>query len=134
MRSRGATHWRSIIPITLVWLAGCTTGAVTWDHTSWIEVGKTTKAQVVDRYGEPDLAQKLANGTIATYFPAVKFPPPPPALPTIQTMQPSSAGFGIAMANQIEPRLAVRDGARGPRQGLSIHYDVHDVVATILEE
>ena len=133
MRS-GSTQWRSIIPISLVWLAGCTTGTVAWDHANWIEVGKTTKAQIIDRYGEPDVAQKLANGTTATYFPALKFPPPPTALPTIQTMQPSAAGFGIAMTNQIEPRLAVRDGARGPRQGLSIRYDAQDVVATILEE
>ena len=133
--STGVTRWRSIIPISLVWLSSCTTGMVLWDQANWIEVGKTTKAQVVDRYGEPDIAQKLADGTIATYFPALKFPTPPFTLPTIQTMQPSSAGFGIAMAN-IEPRLAVRDGAgaRGPRQGLSIRYDAQDVVGEILQE
>jgi hypothetical protein len=135
MRFRtGVTDWRSIIPLSLIWFSSCTTGTVAWDHTNWIEVGKTTKAQVVDRYGEPDIAQKLTDGTIATYFPALKFPPSPPAIPTIQTMQPSSAGFGIAMANQIEPRLAVREGARGPRQGLSIRYDAHDVVGALWNE
>jgi len=125
---------RTIIPISLVWLSSCTTGPAPWDQVNCIEVGKTTKAQVVDRYGEPDVAQKLAHGTIATYFPALKFSPPQPAVPTIQTMQPTPAGFGIAMANQIEPRLAVRDGVRGPRQGLSIRYDAQDVVGEILEE
>jgi hypothetical protein len=105
-----------------------------WDQADWIEVGKTTKAQIVERYGEPDIAQKLTNGNIATYFPALTFRTPPPGLPTIQTMQPSSAGFGIATTNQIEPRLVVRDGARGPRRGLSIRYDAQDVVAKILEE
>jgi hypothetical protein len=133
MRSTGVTHWRSIIPISLV-LSSCTTGTVSWDQANWIEVGKTTKAQVIDRYGEPDIAQRFADGTIATYLPALKFPPSPPTVPTIQTMQPSAAGFGIAMANPIEPRLAVRDGARGPRQGLSIRYDAQGVVAKILAE
>jgi hypothetical protein len=133
--STGVTHWRSIIPILVVWLSSCTTGTVAWDQANWIEVGRTTKAQVVDRYGEPDIARSVADGAIATYFPTLKFPPPPPALPTIQTMQPSSAGFGVAMANHIEPRLAVRDGgARGPRQGLSIRYDAQGVVAAILPE
>jgi hypothetical protein len=132
--STGVRHWRSIIPISLVWLSGCTAGTLAWDQVNWIEVGKTTKAQVVDRYGEPDIAQKLSNGTIATYFPALKLSPPPPALPTIQTMQPSSAGFGIAIANQTEPRLALRDGARGPRQGLKIRYDAQGVAREILDE
>jgi hypothetical protein len=132
------THWRSIIPVSLVWLAGCTTSPVAWDQANWIEVGKTTKAQVVERYGEPDLAQKVADGTIATYFPALTFPQHPPAQPTIQTMQPSSAGFGIAMSNQdqINPRLAVRDpfGTHGPRQGLSIRYDAQNVVSAMWNE
>jgi hypothetical protein len=127
--STGLTGWRSIIPISLFWLSGCTTGTVAWDQANWIEVGKTTKAQVIDRYGEPDIAQQSADGTVATYLPTLKFPPPPSALPTIRTMQPSSAGFGVAMVNQIEPRLAVRDGARGPRHGLSIRYDAQDVVS-----
>jgi hypothetical protein len=132
------THWRSIIPISLIWLSGCATGTVAWDQTNWIEVGKTTKAQVVDRYGEPDLAQKFPGGTIATYFPALTFPSPPTALPTIQTMQPSSAGFGSGRSNQdqINPRLAVRDpfGTHGPRQGLSIRYDAQNVVSAMWNE
>jgi hypothetical protein len=103
----------------------------------WIEIGKTTKAEVVERYGDPELAQKLAIGTVVTYFPLWKHRPSPPAIPTIQTMQPTPAGFGVAMTNPIEPRLAMREigsEAHGrPRQGLSIRYDAQDVVREILE-
>jgi hypothetical protein len=131
-------RFRTIIPISLVWLSGCTAGTVAWDQVNWIEVGKTTKAQIVNRYGEPDIAQTSANGTIATYFPALKFPAQPSTLPTIQTMQASPAGFGIGMSNQdqIGPRVAVKNafGTHGPRQGLSIRYDARDVVAGLLQE
>jgi hypothetical protein len=130
------TDWRSLLPVPLLLLSSCTTMA--WDQTDWIEVGKTTRAQVVGRYGEPDLAQQAADGTIATYFPTLQFPGQPPTLPTVRTMQPSPAGFGIGMSNldQINPRLTVRDpfGTRGPRQGVSIRYDAQDVVAGLLQE
>lgn len=131
MRFGANVQW--IIPIGLLWLSSCTTGTV--PHADWIEVGKTTRAQILERYGEPDLTQKLADGTIATYFPALTFQRPPSTIPTIRTMQPSPAGFGVATTSQIEPRLTFKDGnMRGPRQGLSIRYDAHDVVATILDE
>jgi hypothetical protein len=108
-----------------------------WDQVNWIEIGKTTKTQIVERYGEPDIAHKLADGTIATYFPTLKFPAQPPTLPTIQTMQPSPAGFGIGMSNQDQtnPRLAVSDAfaTHGPRQGLSIRFNAQDVVASLDE-
>ena len=124
----------TIIPISLVWLSSCTTGTVSWNQADWIEVGKTTKAEVVNRYGEPDIAQKFPGGIIATYFPALTFRTQPPGLPTIQTMQPTPAGFGIATTTQIEPRLALRDGARGPREGLRIRYDAQGVAREIHEQ
>ena len=127
-------RFRTIIPVALISLSSCTTGTVVWNHADWIEVGKTTKAEVVNRYGEPDIAQKFPGGTIATYFPALTFRTQPPGLPTIQTMQPTPAGFGIATTTQIEPRLALRDGARGPKEGLRIRYDAQGVAREILEQ
>jgi len=44
------------------------------------------------------------------------------------------AGFGIATTTQIEPRLALRDGARGPRERLRIRYDAQGVAREILEQ
>jgi hypothetical protein len=126
-----------IAAMSVVWLTGCTTIPDPSDQMDWIEIGKTTKAEVVERYGDPELAQKLAIGTVVTYFPLWKHRPSPPAIPTIQTMQPTPAGFGVAMTNPIEPRLAMREigsEAHGrPRQGLSIRYDAQDVVREILE-
>lgn len=127
-----------VIPaISLAWLPGCTTVPVPADQTSWIEIGKTTKADIVARYGKPDLTQRLAVGSIVIYFPAWKHPPPPSAVPTIQTMQPTSAGFGMAMPNPLGPRLAVADvgdgGHERPRQGLSLRYDAQDVVRESFE-
>jgi hypothetical protein len=123
--------------ISMVWLPGCTTVSDPADQTSWIEIGKTTKADVVARYGKPDLTQRVAVGTVVIYLPALKYPPPPPAVPTIRTMQPTPAGFGVAMTNPIEPRLAVADGggdAHGrPRLGLRIRYDAQDVVRETFE-
>ncbi len=126
-----------ITAMSVVWLPSCTTIPDPSDQTDWIEIGKTTKADVVERYGDPDLAEKVAMGTVVTYFPLWKHPPSQPATPTIQTMQPSPAGFGVAMTNPAEPRLAMKDVGSDmhgrPRQGLSIRYDGQDVVREILE-
>ena len=126
-----------ITATSVVWLPGCATIPDPSDQTDWIEIGKTTKAEVIERYGDPELAQKLAKGTVVTYFPLWKHRPSPSAIPTIQTMQPTPAGFGMAMTNPIEPRLAMKEigsDAHGrPMRGLSIRYDAQDVVKEILE-
>lgn len=136
-RSFFVCHLTLITAMSAAWLPGCATIPDPSDQTDWIEIGKTTKADMVERYGDPDLAQKLAMGTIVTYFPVWKHHPSPPAIPTIQTMQPTPAGFGVAMTNPIEHRLAIEDIGSGmpgrPRQGLSIRYDAQDVVREILE-
>ena len=123
--------------MSAVWIPGCAAIPDPSYQTDWIEIGKTTKADVVERYGDPQVAQKLAIGTIVTYFPVWKHPPSPPAIPTIRTMQPTPAGFGVAMTNPIEHRLPIMDvgsEAHGqPRQGLSIRYDAQDIVREILE-
>jgi hypothetical protein len=90
-----------ITAMSAVWLPGCATIPDPSDQTDWIEIGKTTKADMVERYGDPDVAQKLAMGSIVTYFPVWIHPPSPTPIPTIQTMQPTPAGFGVAMTNAL---------------------------------
>jgi hypothetical protein len=47
-----------------LWVGGCASVA---EEQPWIEVGTTTNAEVLNRYGEPDLIQQVEDGFIATY-------------------------------------------------------------------
>lgn len=127
----------SVLPFCLgvgcpIWITACATVS---EQTSWIQVGKTTKAEVVARYGEPDLVQRSADGSVATYRPtASKRPSPSLQIPTVQ---PGPLGTTTTTMKPIEPGLGAEDATTGRhewiRKEIRIRYDAQDIVQEVLE-
>jgi len=116
----------------LIWITACATVS---DQTSWIQVGMTTKDEVVARYGEPDFMQTSADGAIATYRPtSSKRSSPRVEIPTVQ-----AGPFGTATTTMkpIEPGLGAEDSAAGrrerPKKEIHIRYDAQGIVQEVLE-
>ena len=99
------------------------------DRTSWIQIGKTTKSEVVAHYGEPDLVFNDRDGETVTYRPA-RQPSPSIQVPTAQ-----AGPFGTMRTETrtIEPGLGKNDQAsRRPQQEIRIHYDAQGVVRDVM--
>ena len=99
------------------------------DRTSWIQVGKTTKAEVVAQYGEPDLVLADSNGETVTYRPVV-------ARPSIQipTAQPGPLGTTTTQTQTIEPGLGKNDKtSRRPQEEIRIRYDAQGIVQDVMK-
>ncbi|HSA86589.1 MAG TPA: hypothetical protein VLE46_10430 [Nitrospira sp.] len=99
------------------------------DRTSWIQIGKTTKSEVVAHYGEPDLVFNDRDGETVTYRPA-RQPSPSIQVPTAQ-----AGPFGTMRTETrtIEPGLGKNDQAsRRPQQEIRIHYDAQGVVQDVM--
>ena len=98
------------------------------DRTSWIQIGKTTKSDVVAQYGEPDLVLNERDGETVTYRPA-RQPSPSIQVPTAQ-----AGPFGTTRTETrtIEPGLGKNDPAsRRPQQEIRIRYDAQGVVQDV---
>ena len=99
------------------------------DRTSWIQVGKTTKAEIVAQYGEPDLVLAEADGETVTYRPVV-------ARPSVQipTAQPGPLGTTTTQTQTIEPGLGGNDKtSRRPQQEVRIRYDARGIVQDVMK-
>jgi hypothetical protein len=99
------------------------------DRTSWIQVGKTTKSDVVTQYGEPDLVLAEADGETVTYR-------PPVARPSVQipTAQPGPFGTTTTQTQTIDPGLGKNDKtSRRPQQEIRIRYDAQGVVQDVMK-
>jgi hypothetical protein len=98
------------------------------DTASWIQIGKTTKSEVVAQYGEPDLVLNERDGETVTYRPA-RQPSPSIQVPTAQ-----AGPFGTMRTETrtIEPGLGKNDQAsRRPQQEIRIRYDAHGIVQDV---
>ncbi|BCA54903.1 exported protein of unknown function [Nitrospira sp. KM1] len=100
----------------------CVTSCVTAsEQTQWIEPGKTTKADVLSRYGEPDLLQMTENGPVATYRPtASKHPSTPVEIPTVQ---PGPFGTTVTTSRPVQ-RSMDSDDPPSVKRGL-IEKEIH---------
>ena len=97
-----------------------------------IQVGKTTKSEVIQYYGEPTLVRILPGGEMATYFPRTAHQsfssievPVVGAAPSgrIQTeMQPIRRGLGTG---------TIRSGEHEFQETTQILYDKHEIVQEI---
>ncbi len=116
-----------VATVSLLSAISCVSG-----HPSWIHVGTTTKAEVIERYGDPDLVRVSPEGEIATYRPASRQPSPPLEVPVAQagpsgltttTLQPINRGLGVKnVAAGVEER---------PRQEIHIRYDREGIVREV---
>jgi hypothetical protein len=116
-----------LLTISLLLLACAETSV---DRTSWIQIGKTTKSEVVAQYGEPDLVLHERDGETVTYRPA-RQPSPSIQVPTAQ-----AGPFGATRTETrtIEPGLGSNDQAsRRPQQEIRIRYDAQGVVKDVMQ-
>ena len=101
----------------------------------WITVGQTTREEVIDAYGEPDLVVAVEVGETAVYRPrAVSYSRAPMEIPTAQAgprglvttkMEPVVRGYG---STSVEGGLRVR-----PDRELRIRYDAHGIVQELIQ-
>ena len=110
-----------------IWFVACAESTV--DHTSWIQVGKTTKKEVIARYGEPDMVLTEQDGETVTYRPAQRAPSV-----QVPTFQPGPAGTTRTQMETIEPGLGKSDKtSRRPQKEIRIRYDARGIVQDVLQ-
>jgi hypothetical protein len=116
----------------LVSFDACATAA---DHESWIHIGLTTKDEVIQRYGEPDLAIASPDGETVTYRPTASGRPP--SLPEIPTAQTGPVGPILSQVQRINPGLGSTPMDAGaptrPNRQMRIRYDARGIVRELLE-
>lgn len=110
-----------------LWVGGCANVA---QEQPWIEVGTTTNAELLDRYGEPDLIQKVGDGYIATYRGASVQPSQPRM--EIPTFQAGPFGTNTTQMKSIEPGLGRSDTTTRPQQEIRIRYDAEGIVRELM--
>ncbi|NOT96941.1 MAG: hypothetical protein HOP00_11625 [Nitrospira sp.] len=122
----GYSFLRSV-PIFLAVL-GLLTGCVSPPgHPDWIRVGATTKKEVIERYGPPDMVVASPGGDIAVYRPIA-------ATPGIEipTAQVGPSGTTITTMQRIDPGLGNHDLNRERtellRREIRIRYDSQGIV------
>lgn len=120
--------WSALVVAGFLAASGCA-----HNDPQWIRVGATTKADVVERYGEPDLVRASPEGEVATYRPrAARRPTPPMEVPVAR-----AAPFGQTRTDMqsIHPGLGARDVAAGtedrPPQEFHIRYDAQGIVRDV---
>ncbi|MBY0249205.1 MAG: hypothetical protein K2Q17_16215 [Nitrospiraceae bacterium] len=125
-------RWTSISWGFLVLLSAC---AFAPHQNEWIIVGHTTREEVVEAYGEPDLVMTAAEGETVVYRPrAVSHSRPPMEIPKAQ------AGPRGLVATKMEPivrsygSISADGGLRGRSdREMRIRYDAHGVVQELIQ-
>lgn len=101
----------------------------------WIIVGHTTREEVVEAYGEPDVVMETAEGETAVYQPrTVSHSRAPMEIPTTQ------AGPLGTVTTKMEPVVrsygstSTDGGLRGrPDRELRIRYDAQGIVRELIQ-
>ena len=104
------------------------------DHPDWIRIGVTTKDEVIQRYGQPDMVIASPDGDTAIYRPTASGQSAPRVeIPTVQAgplgsattrMEPINPGLGAndmnsKMKARLQSEIRIRYDARGVVQELS---------------
>jgi hypothetical protein len=123
------------LPVGALVLAGACATAANHPNWLWIQIGTTTRDEVVQRYGQPDLVIASPEGETATYRPTMsKLPSPPIEIPTMQPggrfgqmttkMQPVNPGVGAGATNA--------GTQERPTQEIRIRYDARGIVQELM--
>ena len=100
------------------------------DHPDWIRVGVTTKAEVIIRYGQPDLVIASPGGDTAIYSPTTSGTSVPQL--EVPTAQAGPLGSSTTRMQPINPGLDAKDlnkeAKERLRSGIRIRYDAQGVV------
>lgn len=122
------------IGILCVFLAGGCAGSSSerLQHAHEIEIGTTTKADVLKWYGAPDFVQVLPDGEIATYRPSPS-PNPKPTV-SVPTVQAGPAGMMTTQSQTVEPGFGKGTNPQSrPPMELQIRYDREGVVRELIQ-
>jgi hypothetical protein len=100
------------------------------DRPDWIRIGVTTKDEVIQRYGQPDLVIASTDGDTAVYRPTTSIPSAPRV--EIPTAQAGPLGSGTTRMQTINPGLGANDMNMKTkerfRSEIRIRYDARGVV------
>jgi hypothetical protein len=100
------------------------------DQPDWIRIGVTTKADVIARYGQPDLVMAAPDGDTAIYRPTGSGASIPRL--EIPTAQAGPFGAPTTRMQSIDPGLGVKEMDKernvSLRKDLRIRYDARGVV------
>ena len=116
---------------TLVFVGAC---AVVPDQRDWIKIGQTTREEVVERYGQPDLVRVFEEGEIAIYRPR----DPRGSTPRLEipTVQAGPLGTMTTKMEPINPDLGTsptNGNLQGrPEQELRIRYNAQGIVQELI--
>jgi len=118
-----------LLPLSLSLVSLLTACVSTADPQDWIRVGETTKAEVIARYGQPDLVIASREGDTAVYRPASSLSAPQMEIPTVQA---GPLGTATTQMRPINPGLDAndrsREGKERVRSEIHIRYDARGVV------
>src|SRR5215467_11297252 len=111
-----------------VWFSAC--AETTIDRTSWIQIGQTTKAEVIAQYGEPDLVLTEQEGETVIYRPTQRVAPPV----QIPTATPGPLGTTMTQMQTVEPGLGKNNKVyQRPQKETRIRYDARGIVQEVLQ-
>ena len=117
-------HSVAMILTVLGLLAGCVSPP---GHPNWIRVGETTKNDVIERYGPPDMVIASPGGDTAVYRPIASAP-----RLEIPTAQVGPSGTAVTSMQRIDPGLGAKDLNREKkellRDEIRIRYDTQGIV------
>jgi hypothetical protein len=117
-------HSSAMMLAALGLLAGCVSPP---GHPDWIRVGATTKHDVIERYGPPDMVIASPDGDTAVYRPIAATPRL--EIPTAQVGPPGTA---VSSMQRIVPGLGAHDLNRERtellRSGIRIRYVSRGIV------
>ncbi|MGA6828412.1 hypothetical protein ACO9S2_12450 [Nitrospira sp. NS4] len=117
----------------LMGLSSCATDA---DRSSWIQIGVTTKDEVIERYGQPDMVRLSSEGETATYRPVASLPASPPP-PVAQVVEAGPEGKMTFTSRPVIRGLGARHVAAGtqdrPGREIRIRYDARGIVQEVLD-
>jgi hypothetical protein len=112
----------TLAALGLVW--GCASAPAFPD---WIHVGTTTKDEVIERYGAPDMVIASPGGDTAVYRPIAASP-----RLEIPTAQIGPSGTAVTSMQRIDPGLGAHDLNRERtkllRREIRIRYDSQGIV------
>lgn len=117
-------------PMTLTALGFLAACASAPDHPDWIRVGVTTKGEVIQRYGPPDLVIAATGGDTAVYRPTASGP----SIPRLEIPTAQAGPFGTTTTSRqpIDQGLGAKDLNRETKELLRgeirIRYDARGVV------
>lgn len=129
-RSSGL-RFLSVSWTTLALVGACATIP---EEQDWIKVGRTTKAEVLEQYGQPDLVLPSGDGETAVYRPR----DPKQLAPQMEvpTMQPGPLGTATTRMEPVSPGLGSKPANSGrrsrPVQELRIRYDAQGIVQELI--